>query len=796
MTLFSGVHEVVCKRADEKLYIGFFDDQQKALASVENDSTYVAAWYSLNPLKQLPEGATLNGPLRRSNRSKKDWMSRRERLLIDSDPVREYGNASEAEKAAAYRQAIAVREHLRSVGWPEPMLVDSGNGYHLIYRIDLPNDQASEDLVRGVLLALAAKFDTHESRIDAGNYEANRICKLPSTWARKAPATPERPHRQSSVIEEPDSLQPVPRPLLESLAAGNIPDRPALTIPTNDGLKMEWLRGFLEHYKVPIISERQNGQRYYIDVECPWADEDHHSPSGNTTSTVCYERGWGYSYKCHHSECSAQRGWPEFKQRVIAQNPGLLGYGNSLPELPAECTNADVARYFIKHEAAAKDHINLYDLAERAVFVGTRWSIGDAGDLLLLRDIGECCDHLRWDLPEPEEPKHDYRSKLSSQQFRAATLKQVETLLPPVNYGRGFDQNGYLLGLPEGKVIDIRTGEVRTMERGDFITRRINVSPDPRMPTPVFDKFMRELSNENGRGADEQWIAYMLRLCGYFLLGEYLEHVWSLWTGGGRNGKGSLERLVERILGEFAVQLRWSEIAEQPMGAENTLKRTAFKLMGARVAFAEESGEETGRRKIETSTVKYLTGGDVLVGAAMRQNEVHRKPTHKLVTITNYLPIISPDPAMVGRVQVVPFRACFLGREDPTVEPEMGKELPGILHRWMRGAREFLEGGLQAPPCVRKATKDLFADADTPGRFINDHIGFDRDGYAISESLRDAYTRFVQDIGHPDPAVDMAALYRRLKAFPGVKSATKKINGVVTRVWEGIVLREGNAVTQ
>jgi len=93
------------------------------------------------------------------------------------------------------------------------------------------------------------------------------------------------------------------------------------------------------------------------------------------------------------------------------------------------------------------------------------------------------------------------------------------------------------------------------------------------------------------------------------------------------------------------------------MGAENTLKRTAFKLMGARIAFVEESGEETGRRKIETSSVKYFTGGDVLVGAAMRQNEVHRKPSHKVVTITNHLPIISPDPAMLGRVQVVPFRA-------------------------------------------------------------------------------------------------------------------------------------------
>ena len=475
---------------------------------------------------------------------------------------------------------------------------------------------------------------------------------------------------------------------------------------------------------------------------------------------------------------------------VITQNPGLPAFGNSLPALPSECSHADVARYFIDHEAAAKNHIQLYDLGQRAVFVGTRWTVSDAGDRLLLRDVGECCDHLRWDLPEPDNPARDYRSKLNSHQFRSATLKQIETLLPPVNYGRAFDQNGYLLGLPDGKVIDIRTAEIRNMEHGDYITKRINVMPDPKMETPVFDKFMRELSNENGKAPDQEWIAYMLRFCGYCLLGEYMEHVWPIWVGSGRNGKGALERVIESILGEFAVHLRWSEIAEQKMGAENTLKRTAFKLMGARIAFVEESGEETGRRKIETSTIKYFTGGDVLVGAAMRQNEVHRKPSHKLVTITNHLPIISPDPAMLGRVQVVPFRASFLGREDPTVEPEMRKETPGILYRWMIAAREFLEIGLKPPQSILGATKEMFAEGDIVGRFIRERLSFSPSGCTVSEDLRLAYCQFVTEIGQPDTFVEMNPLQRRLKTYAGVESVSKRVNGLVRRVWTGITVKE------
>lgn len=125
------------------------------------------------------------------------------------------------------------------------MLCDSGNGYHLLFALELPNDQASEDLIRGVLLALAAKFDTPETHIDTGNFEANRLCKLPGTFARKAPSTPERPHRQSSVLECPEILQPVSRSLLESLADGHIPERTTLKVPLNDGLKLDWLRGFV-----------------------------------------------------------------------------------------------------------------------------------------------------------------------------------------------------------------------------------------------------------------------------------------------------------------------------------------------------------------------------------------------------------------------------------------------------------------------------------------------------------------------------------------------------------------------
>ena len=62
-------------------------------------------------------------------------------LLIDVDPERPSGiSATDAEKAAAQKKAREIYRFLKERGWPEPVVADSGNGYHLLYRIDLPCD--------------------------------------------------------------------------------------------------------------------------------------------------------------------------------------------------------------------------------------------------------------------------------------------------------------------------------------------------------------------------------------------------------------------------------------------------------------------------------------------------------------------------------------------------------------------------------------------------------------------------------------------------------------------------------
>lgn len=186
---------------------GFFDtDHLVEMAEAALRVTLLAkgVYFTLNPLQ--PDLLA-----RRANRT--DWANegelakdkdvlRRRWLLVDLDPVRDpLVSATDAEKALTLEVARRVTAHLGALSWPEPVLADSGNGYHLLYRVDLPADDGGA--VERVLRALADRFDTEAVKVDRKVFNPSRICKLPGTLARKGDSTPARPHRRARLLEAP-----------------------------------------------------------------------------------------------------------------------------------------------------------------------------------------------------------------------------------------------------------------------------------------------------------------------------------------------------------------------------------------------------------------------------------------------------------------------------------------------------------------------------------------------------------------------------------------------------------------
>ena len=133
---------------------------------------------------------------------------RRRWLPIDIDPLRPSGvSSTDEEHGLALAKADEVARWIAGLGFPEPVRADSGNGAHLLYRIDLPNDEAATALVKSCLATLDALFSDDRVNVDTANFNAARIWKLYGTVSRKGDNTPDRPHRRSRILSAPDELK-------------------------------------------------------------------------------------------------------------------------------------------------------------------------------------------------------------------------------------------------------------------------------------------------------------------------------------------------------------------------------------------------------------------------------------------------------------------------------------------------------------------------------------------------------------------------------------------------------------
>jgi P4 family phage/plasmid primase-like protien len=715
MNLFFGVHEVRLLRP-AGVAVGYFDSVDAALRAVDSEPSYKAAYFTLNPLR-LPDGIQVNPASLRSsaNAAGASDIERRVWLLIDCDPPRpSKTNSTIEEKQAAREQAERIREWLRSHGWPEPALADSGNGWHLLYRIELPNDDASKALLERFLSRLKQLFPM----VDAGNFDAPRLCKLYGSWARKGEHTDERPWRRSLIVEE-GSGTVVSQEQIQALA-------PAPTVRVNatktDDVKLSSLLGFLDYYGVALRSEpREVTGGWQIEIECPWSDE--HSDEARRDTVASFIAGLGNGFKCFHSHC-AHRHWRELRDALEKRNPGLAPFYGKLPEM----THSKIARAFVDtHD----DFVRVYD-KENATGVwipGKRWALGDPGDALLRMAIRRYLDELHERYSAPEPGQKDPRRALQQAAFVSGVLAEVKPWLPP-KLSRDFDADPTILPLQNGKVADLRAGIIRDMQREDCQTQRIPIVPAD-VPTPRWTRFLLEITC-----GDDELAAYIQRLMTLCITGKAL-HLLIFFYGRGRNGKGVLLRLLEKILGRelFAVSLRPEDI-EYHRGSEDRNKRLMGRLRGKRLAYTGE----TVSGHLDWTLLKTLTGGDTLAGADLYKNTEGFAPSHTLILTTNDRPKLPPTVAFKERLRFVPFNGDFSKSKDFTIEDDLAREMPGVLWQLIKAAPDVLTNGDAPPDAVKDATADLMDENDVAAPFIESCLMDDADAVTplveIEEAIR------------------------------------------------------------
>jgi hypothetical protein len=206
------VHELrIPKAGREKTISGYFDDPLKlaqCAADLDGTGKYAGVYITLNPCNPALLARCCNRvrPYAEVTTSDHDILKRCW-LLIDCDPKRPSGiSSTNREHGRAITIACGVWDDLRGAGFGDPVVADSGNGGHLLYRLDLPNDSRATNLIQRVLVGVAARCAPDDVDIDLTVYNPARICKLYGTMARKVYSTPDRPNRRSCILEIPTGL--------------------------------------------------------------------------------------------------------------------------------------------------------------------------------------------------------------------------------------------------------------------------------------------------------------------------------------------------------------------------------------------------------------------------------------------------------------------------------------------------------------------------------------------------------------------------------------------------------------
>ncbi len=304
---------------------GYFDDLESlSTEAAKLDEQGFTVYATLNPVEPALLARAENKAKRslRETTSDKDVLRRRW-LLVDADPVLPAGiSSTDEEKQAALQRAREVYGYLKEQGWPEPVAGDSGNGAHLLYPVDLSNDAASLELVKGVLEALSFKFSDGAVKVDTSVSNAARISKLYGTTARKGDSTKDRPHRVSKLLKVPEQRIEVSREQLETVAASKPETPKSERRRTKPGEFPEFdLEAWISEHGVPVRREGpwQQGYRYVLE-ECPW--------NGHTDNAAYIVRlsGGGIFAGCQHDSCrTGENRWRELRKHY---EPGAYEYGH------------------------------------------------------------------------------------------------------------------------------------------------------------------------------------------------------------------------------------------------------------------------------------------------------------------------------------------------------------------------------------------------------------------------------------------------------------------------------------
>ena len=671
-------------------------------------------------------------------------------LLIDLDAKRPAGiSSTDAEHDAAITKAGEVRQRLVDLGWPAGAFVlgDSGNGAHVNVKIDLPNLTENVTLVRGCLEALDFLFSDERIHVDVTSQNPARIWKLYGTMARKGDSTTDRPHRLSRLLDVPETPETVTREQLLALAA-MVPD-PESTQQTSHntgGVAFDPVAYCQAHN---ILVHHTKGWTDKAGAKCIVAvlEQCIFDPNHHLSAVII---GWPNgmrSYRCRHNSC-LNKHWDDAK--AILEPEGTTKKekqrekAGSVQEEPKGRTVIDAIRLLeaVCDGATTKDKVGFSkydreeyeDVIQKAISGDTLtpreekkahslvnkykkqlkkmgMDIHEMGHIT--RDDGEGCENalarIIDRIPAWIE-EHHFKTTSDTERIyhyeHGVYLDDGETVLKALveaEFGdvttnrlvsdivgkvkrrtytdRDQFNNRHVINVKNG-LLDLDTLQLQPHTPDYLSTAQIDVLYNPEAKAPKITKFFQEVAQSGD-------VALIEEIIGWLLWPDYHVHKAIMLVGPGRNGKGTLLRLITAFMGRKSI----SNVTLQDLVSDTFAKSDLYGKL------ANIGGDLPSKDLSDTAAFRNLTGGDDNRAQEKYRPAFNFRNKAKMLFSANVLPRSNDDTfAFYSRWLLLEFLNRFV-LDDGTADPDLDEklqtpeELSGLLNIALNGLKRLKANG-------------------------------------------------------------------------------------------------------
>ena len=316
-------------------------------------------------------------------------------------------------------------------------------------------------------------------------------------------------------------------------------------------------------------------------------------------------------------------------------------------------------------------------------------------------------------------------AKLATTSFLSKVIFLLQPVLQDTTLEDKLDANPDLFPVQGGRVINLKTREVRERKQEDYFTHEAPVAYDENADMTLTERFFADITL-----GDEDYKNYLQHIMGFCLTGHtYLQEMY-IFYGPSGNGKSTLFKLMSKAMGDFYHQCnRRVFVSGKTEAAPGAPSPHLAALKGKRLATFSET--QVGDQ-LDEQFVKSFTGGELINGRNLFVSGKPFENTAKAMVGTNFRIDASSDDAYWRRCLMFPFRCEFVRNpsgENQRLRDDMFiKQFddPAVMRGFLRwlviGAEKMYQGKPPVPACVTRATQKERKGSDLYQRFIKEKL--------------------------------------------------------------------------